>query len=72
MLNKYKDAPVKTVLGKDISDVPNFPATIFALDKKDDLLAHCNTQLTSLHAGIKKVFETFDLDGSGFIDSQEL
>lgn len=42
------------------------------LDKKDEMLTTLKSQYTELDTLMKKVFKDFDLDGSGFIDSNEL
>jgi glutaredoxin 2 len=73
ILTRYSDAPIKAFFGKtDVAESSNYKAKSYVLGKKDEMIASLKSQYTELDALMKKVFKDFDLDGSGFIDSNEL
>ena len=72
-IHRYQDAPIKTFIGNSHFDqAASVHAKSFTLADKAGLLAHLNQQYDQLLEVIAKVFKTFDKDGSGFIDRNEL
>jgi hypothetical protein len=72
-IDKYSDAPIKVFLGKSAHDqAEQYHARAFTHAEVADALAHLNTTFDQLVEVIRKVFTSFDKDGSGFIDHNEL
>jgi hypothetical protein len=72
-VERYKDAPIKAFIGKEAYDrAGEFHAVAFTHGQQAELLSHLHAQYATLEEVIKKAFQSFDKDGSGFIDIQEL
>ena len=72
-VERYKDAPIKAFIGKEAYDrAGEFHAVAFTHGQQAELLAHLQSQYASLEVVIKQAFQSFDKDGSGFIDLNEL
>lgn len=72
-LTKYEGAPIKAFLGKTaFGDAAGHKAKAFTEDQVGSLVEFLKAEYDQLQDVIKKVFTSFDTDGSGFIDSLEL
>jgi hypothetical protein len=72
-VERYKDAPIKAFLGKELYGGASAEhAAAFTHDKASDLFNHVISELAKLRDVIKNVFVSFDKDSSGFIDPNEL
>lgn len=72
-IHRYQDAPIKAYIGNTHFDqAASQKAKSFTLAEVPTLLAYLNQQYQQLEEVITKVFKTFDKDGSGFIDRNEL
>jgi len=73
IITKYQDAPLKAFIGKEAcAEAGTFKAKAFTIEQKGELLQHLNTEYATLDEIMRKAFKAFDLDGSGYIDSNEL
>nr|AAF25622.1 unknown protein [Sterkiella nova] len=72
-IHRYQDAPIKVFFGNVHFDkAASQHAKSFAQGELESLKSYLSQQYQQLCEVIAKVFKTFDKDGSGFIDRNEL
>jgi EF-hand domain len=73
ILTKYQEAPVKAFLGKELfAEAANYKAKAFTEDQAPQMVEFLTKEHAQLHEVMREIFKSFDTDGSGFIDSNEL
>ncbi|CDW81584.1 ef hand family protein [Stylonychia lemnae] len=72
-IEKYSDAPIKVFLGKTAHDqAEHYHARAFTHAEVADAVEHLTKEHSGLVELVTKVFTSFDKDGSGFIERDEL
>lgn len=73
LIQRYAEAPIKAFLGKEaFSAAADYKAKAFTVANAADLLASLDSDLGQLTEVMRKIFDAFDKDHSGFIDINEL
>lgn len=73
IISKYNDVPIKAFLGNDkYANAKSHKAESFTAAEKQQAIDYLQGQFGQLNEVIKKVFDSFDKDKSGYIDVNEL